>query len=86
MQTVVNIAFGASTATVLLTVPSMIVLSWILGLEMNLWLWVLQWILLIWTIFASIVIFWDGKLNRLEWFVFMMIFVIYIFLMFMWVM
>jgi Ca2+:H+ antiporter len=27
MQTVVNIAFGASTATVLLTVPSMIVLS-----------------------------------------------------------
>ncbi len=85
MQTVVNIAFWASVATVLLTVPSMIILSNILWLHMNLWITAIQWLLLGLIIVLWLVHFNDGKLNRLEGFIFMMVFIIYIFLIFNWV-
>ncbi len=85
MQTVINISFWASVATVLLTIPVMIILAWILWKEMELWLTALQalllWIVLIWWMLA----FWDWKVNKLEWLLFLVIFFIYIFLMVSWV-
>lgn len=80
MQTVVNIAFWAAVATVLLTVPSMIILSYYLDLEMNLWISPIQWLLLWLIVILGLVHFNDWKLNRLEWFIFMMVFIIYMFL------
>ena len=81
MQTVINIAFWASTATVLLTVPSMIILAKILGLEIDLWLSTTQWFFLGFLLIASILKFWDWKVTRLEWVLFLIIFSVYIFLM-----
>lgn len=85
MQTVVNIAFWASVGTVLLTVPSMIILAHFLWLEMNLWITPIQGILLWLTVILWLVHFNDWKLNRLEWFIYMMVFIIYMFLVFNWV-
>jgi Ca2+/H+ antiporter len=63
----------------------MIILSNILWLHMNLWITPIQWLLLGLIIVLWLVHFNDGKLNRLEWFIFMMVFIIYIFLIFNWV-
>ncbi len=81
MQTVINIAFWASVATVLLTVPSMIILAYIFGLELTLWLTQMQGFMLWFLLIASILKFWDWKVTRLEWVLFLIIFAIYIFLM-----
>ncbi len=81
MQTVINIAFWASTATVLLTVPSMIVLANIFNLEINLWLTTIQWFLLGFLLIASILKYWDWKVTKLEWVLFLIIFALYMFLM-----
>jgi Ca2+:H+ antiporter len=85
IQTVVNISFWAASATVLLTVPSMIILSYALGLEINLWITVIQWLLLWLIIILWLVHFNDWKLNRLEGFIFLLVFIIYIFLTLNWV-
>ncbi len=85
MQTVVNIAFWAASATVLLTVPCMIILSYFLNREIDLWITVIQWMLLWLIIILWITSFNDWKLNRLEGFIFLLVFIIYIFLALNWV-
>jgi Ca2+:H+ antiporter len=86
MQTVINIAFWASTATVLLTVPSMIILAYIFWLEIDLWLTQIQGFMLWFLAIASILKFWDWKVTKLEWVLFLVIFAIYIFMMLNWLM
>lgn len=79
MQTVINIALGASLSTVLLTIPAMIILSFITGQDINFVLSPVQMVLLGITFLASIVHFSDGQSNMLEGAIHFIIFIVFIF-------
>ncbi len=82
MQTVINIALGASLATILLTVPSVIIISYLAGLELNLAISPMQGTLLGLTLLVSIVNFNDGETNMLEGFLHFIIFIVFSFVLF----
>ena len=82
MQTVINIALGASLATVLLTIPAVIVVSYLLGLELNLSLTPIQTMMISLTLLVSMVNFNDGETNMLEGFLHVILFVVFTFLLF----
>jgi len=82
MQTVINIALGASLATILLTVPSVIIISAIAGLELNLAITPTQGFLLGLTLLVSVVNFNDGETNVLEGFLHFILFVVFSFMLF----
>jgi len=79
MQTVINIALGASLSTVLLTIPAMIVLALVTHHEINFVLSPVQLVLLLITFLASIVHFADGQSNVLEGAIHFIIFIVFIF-------
>jgi len=79
MQTVINIALGASLSTVLLTIPAMIILALLTHHEINFVLSPVQMILLGITFLASIVHFSDGQSNVLEGAIHFIIFIVFIF-------
>ncbi len=82
MQTVVNIALGASLATILLTIPAVIVVTRIIGMEIELELTPIQGIMMALTFLVSIVNFNDGETNVLEGFIHVILFVVFAFLLF----
>jgi len=82
MQTVINIALGASLATILLTIPAVIVVSKVMGMELNLSLTPIQGVMLGLTLLISIVNFNDGETNVLEGFLHFILFVVFVFLLF----
>jgi len=82
MQTVINIALGASLATVLLTVPAVIIISSLAGLELDLALTPMQSALLTLTLLVSIVNFNDGETNVLEGFLHFILFIVFSFVLF----
>jgi Ca2+:H+ antiporter len=82
MQTVVNIAFGASLATVLLTIPSVIVVMGLMGMQINLALTPIQSTMLGITFFAGVISFNDGETNMLEGFIHVVIFIVFCYLLF----
>ncbi|AKF25841.1 calcium:proton antiporter [Sulfurovum lithotrophicum] len=82
MQTVINIALGASLATVLLTIPAVIIVSKYLGLELNLSLTPVQTMMIALTLLVSMVNFNDGETNVLEGFLHFILFVVFVFLLF----
>jgi len=79
MQTVINIALGASLSTVLLTIPAMIILALLTHHEINFILSPVQMVLLGLTFLASIVHFSDGQSNVLEGAIHFIIFIVFIF-------
>ncbi|MFW5450884.1 MAG: calcium:proton antiporter [Methylophagaceae bacterium] len=79
MQTVINIALGASLSTVLLTIPAMIILALVTHHEINFILSPVQMILLGITFLVSIVHFSDGQSNMLEGAIHFIIFIVFIF-------
>ena len=82
MQTVVNIALGASLATILLTVPAMILVTRYLGMDFQLAITPAQGVMLGLTLLVSIVNFNDGETNMLEGFLHVILFVVFIYLLF----
>ncbi len=82
MQTVVNIAVGASLATVLMTIPAILIVSNLMDMEIILAITPLQGLMLGLTILAGIIHFNDGETNVLEGFVHFVIFIVFFFLMF----
>jgi Ca2+:H+ antiporter len=82
MQTVVNIALGASLATILLTIPAVIVVTKLMGMELVLELTPIQGVMLGLTYLVSIVNFNDGETNVLEGFLHVILFVVFAFLLF----
>ena len=82
MQTVINIALGASLATILLTIPAVILVSRYYGLELNLSLTPIQGVMLGLTLLLSIVNFSDGETNVLEGFLHFILFIVFAFLLF----
>jgi len=82
MQTVINIALGASLATVLLTVPSVIIISYMSGLDVTLAITPLQGFLLGLTLLVSLVNFNDGETNMLEGFLHFILFIVFAFVLF----
>ena len=82
MQTVINIALGASLATILLTIPAVIVVSRIYGMELDLSLTPIQGVMLGLTLLVSIVNFNDGETNVLEGFLHFILFIVFAFLVF----
>ena len=82
MQTVINIALGASLATILLTIPAVIVVSFISGMELNLALTPIQGVMFLLTLLVSIVNFNDGETNVLEGFLHFILFVVFAVLLF----
>jgi Ca2+:H+ antiporter len=82
MQTVINIALGASLATILLTIPAVILVSKYYGLELNLSLTPIQGVMLGLTLLLSMVNFSDGETNVLEGFLHFILFVVFAFLLF----
>ena len=82
MQTVINIALGASLATVLLTIPAVIAVSYWLGMELNLSLTPVQTMMIALTLLVSMVNFNDGETNVLEGFLHFILFVVFAFLVF----
>jgi len=82
MQTVVNIALGASTATILLTVAAVEVISKINGMEIVMALTPIQEVMFGLTILIGIVNFSDGETNVLEGFLHFILFIVFIFLIF----
>lgn len=82
MQTVINIALGASLATILLTVPAVIIISALAGLELNLAITPMQGTLLALTLLVSIVNFNDGETNVLEGFLHFILFIVFAFVLF----
>jgi len=82
MQTVVNIALGASLATILLTIPAVILISRYYGLEINLSITPIQGVMLGLTLLISIVNFNDGETNVLEGFLHFILFIVFVFLLF----
>ncbi|RUM66552.1 MAG: calcium:proton antiporter [Sulfurospirillum sp.] len=82
MQTVVNIAIGASLATVLLTIPAVLIVTKTLGMQIDLALTPIQGTMLGLTILAGLIHFNDGETNVLEGFVNFVLFIIFFFLMF----
>jgi Ca2+:H+ antiporter len=82
MQTVINIALGASLATILLTIPAVIIVSRYYGLELNLSLTPVQGVMLGLTLLLSMVNFSDGETNVLEGFLHFILFIVFSFLLF----
>ena len=82
MQTVINIALGASLATILLTVPAVIIISMISGIDIELAITPVQGLLLILTLLVSIVNFNDGETNMLEGFLHFILFIVFAFVLF----
>lgn len=82
MQTVINIALGASLVTILLTIPAVILVSRYYGMELNLSLTPVQGAMLSLTLLLSIVNFSDGETNVLEGFLHFILFVVFAFLLF----
>ncbi len=82
MQTVINIALGASLATVLLTIPAVIVIGMVTGLEVTLGLTPIQGVMLGLTLLVSMINFSDGETNMLEGFLHVILFVLFAFLLF----
>jgi Ca2+:H+ antiporter len=82
MQTVVNIALGASLATILLTVPAVILVTYYMGMELTLAITPLQGVMLGLTLLVSIVNFNDGETNMLEGFLHVILFVVFVYLLF----
>jgi len=82
MQTVINIALGASLATILLTVPSVIIISQMSGLDVVLAITPLQGFLLGLTLLVSLVNFNDGETNMLEGFLHFILFIVFAFVLF----
>jgi len=82
MQTVINIALGASLATLLLTVPSVIVVAEIMHFSIDLALTPLQMTMIGITLVVSIVHFNDGETNILEGFLNFILFIVFFFLIF----
>ncbi len=82
MQTVVNIAFGASLATVLLTIPAIIIVMGLMNMRINLALTPIQSIMLGITFFAAVISFNDGETNMLEGFIHVVIFIVFCYLLF----
>jgi len=82
MQTVINIALGASLATVLLTIPAVILVSEYYDLALNLSLTPVQGVMIGLTLLVSIVNFNDGETNVLEGFLHFILFIVFAFLLF----
>jgi len=82
MQTVINIALGASLATILLTIPAVIVVSRYMGMEIELAITPIQGVMLTLTLLVSIVNFSDGETNSLEGFLHLILFIVFAFLLF----
>jgi len=82
MQTVINIALGASLATILLTVPAVIIISMVSSLNIELALSPIQELLLGLTLLVSIVNFNDGETNMLEGFLHFILFIVFAFVLF----
>ncbi len=82
MQTVVNIAFGASLVTVLLTIPAIIIVMGLMNMKINLALTPSQSIMLAITFFAGVISFNDGETNMLEGFIHVVIFIVFCYLLF----
>ena len=82
MQTVINIALGASLATILLTVPSVIIISMMAGLDIKLAITPVQGLLFGLTLLVSIVNFNDGETNMLEGFLHFILFIVFSFVLF----
>jgi len=82
MQTVINIALGASLATILLTIPAVILVAKYYGMELNLSITPIQGMMLGLTLLLSIVNFSDGETNVLEGFLHFILFIVFAFLLF----
>ena len=82
MQTVINIAMGASLATVLLTVPAVILIARITGLDIRLGLSPVQGVMLALTLLTGMINFNDGETNVLEGFMHFILFAVFVFLLF----
>ena len=82
MQTVINIALGASLATILLTIPAVIIASYLMGMEITLAISPVQGVMLGLTLLVSIVNFNDGETNVLEGFLHFILFGVFVFLLF----
>jgi Ca2+:H+ antiporter len=82
MQTVINIALGASLATILLTIPAVIIVSYFMDMPLELAITPLQGIMLGLTLLVSIVNFNDGETNVLEGFLHFILFIVFVFLLF----
>jgi len=83
MQTVINIALGASLATILLTIPAVIIVSYLMGMDLTLAITPVQGVMLGLTLLVSIVNFNDGETNVLEGFLHFILFIVFTFLLFM---
>ena len=82
MQTVINIALGASLATILLTIPAVILVSYFMGMNLELAITPVQGVMLGLTLLVSIVNFNDGETNVLEGFLHFILFIVFAFLLF----
>ena len=82
MQTVINIALGASLATILLTIPAVILVSYYMGMDLELAITPVQGVMLGLTLLVSIVNFNDGETNVLEGFLHFILFIVFAFLLF----
>jgi len=82
MQTVINIALGASLATILLTIPAVIIVSYYMGMDLTLAITPVQGVMLGLTLLVSIVNFNDGETNVLEGFLHFILFIVFAFLLF----
>ncbi|NEW61489.1 calcium:proton antiporter [Sulfurovum sp. bin170] len=82
MQTVINIALGASLATILLTVPAVIIISMIAGVDIELAITPVQGLMLGLTLLVSMVNFNDGETNMLEGFLHFILFIVFAFVLF----
>ena len=82
MQTVINIALGASLATILLTIPSVIIVTSFYDMHIDLALSQTQTLMIGLTLLVSIVNFNDGETNALEGFLHVILFIVFAFLIF----
>jgi Ca2+:H+ antiporter len=82
MQTVINIALGASLATVLLTIPAVILVTRYMDMGLDLAVTPVQGVMLGLTLLVSIVNFNDGETNVLEGFLHVILFIVFAFLLF----
>ena len=82
MQTVINIALGASLATVLLSIPAVIVVAYAMDMELILAISPIEGMMLGLTLLVSIVNFNDGETNMLEGFLHFILFIVFAFLLF----
>lgn len=82
MQTVINIALGASLATILLTIPAVIIVSYLAHMPLTLAVSPAEGLMLGLTLLVSIVNFNDGETNVLEGFLHVILFIVFAFLLF----